>query len=100
MIYMAEKHLKILQRVLSKYPYRFFVFGPRIKGTEKRFSDLDLCYKEKIPSLTLSKLEEDFEESDLPFKVDIINWNYCSNNFKELIAKDMVLLELNNTFKN
>ena len=100
MIHMEEKHLRILQRILSKYPYYFFVFGSRVKGTEKRFSDLDLCYKENIPSVVLFKLEEDFEESDLPFKVDVVNWNYCSNDFKKLIEKDMIPLDLNSTLKN
>lgn len=99
MIHMQEKHLRILQQIISKYPYSFFVFGSRVKGTERRFSDLDLCYKEPIPSIKLYKLEEDFEESNLPFKVDIVNWDYCSENLRKLIEKDMIPLDLDNNLK-
>lgn len=99
MIHMEERHLQILEQILSQYQYYFFAFGSRVKGTEKRFSDLDLCYKENIPSVTISKLEEDFEESNLPFKVDIVNWNYCSNDFRSLIEKDMIPLNFRNTFR-
>jgi predicted nucleotidyltransferase len=91
MIQMEERHLQILRQILSQYPYAFFIFGSRVKGTQKRFSDVDLCYKEKIPSAVISKLEEDLEESNLPFKVDLVNWELCSDDFKKLIEKDMIL---------
>jgi predicted nucleotidyltransferase len=49
------------------------VFGSRITGKAKKFSDLDLVVMGENP-LTLSlvsALAEDFTESDLPFKVDV-----------------------------
>ena len=99
MIHVEEKHLKILHKILSKYPYQFFAFGSRVKGTKKRFSDLDLCYKDSIPSVTLSKIEEEFEESNLPFKIDIVNWDHCSDDFRKLIEKDMIPLEFDKNLK-
>lgn len=92
-IYLEQKYWQIVQEILIKYPYKFYAFGSRVKGTAKKFSDLDLCYKESIPLLVIANIEEDFVGSDLPFKVDLIDWHTCSDDFKQLIGKD--LLEFN-----
>ncbi len=44
MIYVEKKHLKIIQDILTKYPYKFFAFGSRVRGDYKKLSDLDLCF--------------------------------------------------------
>lgn len=89
MIHIEERHLKIIRDILKKYPYTFFAFGSRVQGTHKTFSDLDLCVKEELSDLTKGDLEEEFEESMLPFKVDIIEWNKISKDFQSLIEKDL-----------
>lgn len=93
MIHLEPRHLKMVMDIVSKYPYTFYVFGSRAKGTHKRLSDLDLCYFEEIPLLAISDLEEQFTESDLPFTVDLVNWNTCRPSFQELIKKDLIKLE-------
>ena len=72
MIQLENKHREIIQQILTKYPYRFFAYGSRVKGKAEKYSDLDLCYQEEIPLNILSHISEDFEESDLPFKVDLV----------------------------
>ncbi len=93
MIHMEERHWKIVQDILSHYPYTFYAFGSRAKGREKRFSDLDLCFTDSIPYNVQAHIDEDFEESDLPFKVDIIDWNSMSPDFQERIRQDLVLVK-------
>lgn len=93
MLFMEPKHWKIVQKILSKYPYAFYAFGSRVKGNPKTLSDLDLCFFENIPTNTLAHIDEDFEESDLPYKVDIVNWNTCSDTFREIIKKDLVRIQ-------
>jgi predicted nucleotidyltransferase len=90
MIYMDKRHLNIVQQILAKYPYTFYAFGSRTKGTQRPLSDLDICFKEDIPWNIRAHIDEDFEESDLPFTVDIIDWNTCSPDFQARIAKDLV----------
>lgn len=77
---------------MKKYPFTFYAFGSRVKKSAKKFSDLDLCYKEVIPDAVIAKIEEEFIESDLPFKVDLINWKNCSPDFQKLIEKDLIPL--------
>ena len=90
---MEARHWKIVQDILKKYPYTFYAFGSRAKGNPRRFSDLDLCYCENIPTCDLLQIEEDFEESDLPYKVDLIDWQGCDATFQSLIYKDLLLIQ-------
>jgi uncharacterized protein len=86
---LEERHWAILQDILQKYPYNFYAYGSRVKGKAKKFSDLDLCYQEDIPLNTLTHLEADFEESDLPIIIELVDWKRMSPDFQELIKKDL-----------
>ena len=92
MLQLKSKHQQIIQRILSKYPHKFYAYGSRTKGQAEEYSDLDLCYQEPIPWKTLSNICGELEESDLPFKVDLVYWEWMSPEFQEMIKKDLVLL--------
>lgn len=66
-----------------------------MKGTHHIFSDLDLYYKEEIPLPILNHIEEDFEESDLPFKVDLIDWQTASKEFRAAIKDNVLVIQKN-----
>ncbi len=93
MLIIDEKHLKIVQDILKKYPYSFYAFGSRVNGKPKKLSDLDLYFTADIPYNIRDHLDADFEESDLPYKVDIINWNTCSDTFKKEISKNTICIQ-------
>lgn len=94
MIDLAEKHKKMVNSILASVPHhQFYVFGSRVKGTAKPFSDLDLAVNDVLSTRERSQLEMLFEESDLPFKVDIIELPKISGSFKEHITPDLVLWE-------
>jgi len=90
MLQIETRHLEIINSILSKYPYTFYAYGSRVRGEAKKYSDLDLCYREEIPWNVLSHIQEDLEESDLPFKVDLIFWELMGSEFQELIKDDLV----------
>jgi predicted nucleotidyltransferase len=93
MIQLLDKHKRIVMAILSKYPYHFYVFGSRAKGTAKPFSDLDLAVKENMQALDKTKIITEFEESDLPFKIDLIEMSKIDPSFKAHILSDLILLE-------
>lgn len=84
---------EIIKTILSKHPNIFFAFGSRVKGTHKQFSDLDLCYKQAILDVDISNLLDAFEQSNLPFKVDVVSWDRCSSEFQRHIENDLILVE-------
>jgi predicted nucleotidyltransferase len=86
------RHLNILKLILNKYPYQFYAYGSRTKGTAWKFSDLDLCHQENIPRKVIYQIQEELEESDLPFFVELTNWKQMRPEFRELIRKDLTLI--------
>lgn len=72
------------------------VFGSRATGKAKKFSDLDLCIKAaKALGLDLSSaLAEDFAQSDLPWKVDVVDWATTSQGFRSIIEQHGVPLDI------
>lgn len=100
MIYIEQRHWKIVEEILSKYPYTFYAFGSRTKGTQKRLSDLDLCFKEPIPFNVQGHIEEDFQESDLPFKVDVLDWRLMAPEFQEIIGKNLIPIQRSTNHAN
>ena len=71
-------------------------FGSRVNGGgARKYSDLDLVIigKKKLSARSLADLKDAFQESDLPFRVDVLDWHRISAGFKEIIdAKHEVLL--------
>ena len=65
-------------------------FGSRVAGSAQRFSDLDLCVLSPITLAALSELREAFEESDLPFVVDLSRWEDLAPPFRETVLRQGV----------
>lgn len=80
---------------------KVWVFGSRATWTTKDSSDLDLAIDAGRP-LTRQEsgsLSEAFDESNLPYKVDIVDMQTVSENFKKIIERDKVGLTISNDRK-
>ncbi len=66
-----------------------WAFGSRIGAGSKRFSDLDLAVVATTPLSTrrLALLASAFEESDLPIKVDVVDWQSTPPAFQRRIVE-------------
>ncbi len=75
-----------------------YAFGSRVKSNSFKFSDFDLALKksdnQKISLETFAQLKYDFEESDLIYKVDVIDLNSISKDFFNSICNDLVKIDL------
>ncbi len=96
MIYLENRHLEIILNILKSYSFDFYIFGSRAKGDHKPQSDVDICVKGNISLRQKGEIMEAFDESKLPFLVDLVIWDRCEKSFKDLIAVDMKPLQLNN----
>jgi predicted nucleotidyltransferase len=70
------------------------VFGSRATGRARRYSDLDLAIDAGRP-LTLDEiagLAEAFSDSDLPYKVDIVDWRNIEDRWRQTIMAERVAL--------
>ncbi|WP_395830682.1 restriction endonuclease subunit S [Elstera sp.] len=80
----------ILQTHVPQYPV--WAFGSRATWKAKEFSDLDLAIitETPLPLDVAASLREAFSDSDLPWKVDVVDWASTSATFREIIARDKV----------
>lgn len=90
-------HLAIVEHILAEHVPECEVraFGSRATWNAKDHSDLDLVVVggEPLPNRTLASLKEAFEESRLPMRVDVIDWNTIAESFRELIDLDTVVVQ-------
>jgi uncharacterized protein len=90
-IYLSDNEFKIVKSILKDYKHSY-VFGSRVTGKCKKFSDLDICLKDKISDYEYVLLQEKFEESDLPFTVDLVEYDKVSDSFKKIIDQESIPL--------
>lgn len=97
---LKSKHKQILLDIFAKYltiPASILVFGSRVNGDATNGSDLDLVIKTtdntKIDIENLTTLQQKLTESNIPFLVDVLDWNRIPDYFQENILKNYEILE-------
>ena len=72
-----------------------WVYGSRVKWTARPQSDLDLVvFTKPDQERRVSELREAFEESNLPFRVDLLVWRTIPEQYrKQIEAEHVVLVE-------
>ena len=92
----AEQRKLVWQILRANLPpeVKVWVFGSRATGRARRYSDLDLAIDAGRP-LTLDEtasLADAFSESDLSYRVDIVDWHAIDDRFRQIIAHERVPL--------
>lgn len=87
----------IIRNILQKHVpgLEVWAFGSRARWSAKPFSDLDLAIigDAPLPLEVSAAMAEDFSESDLPWKVDLVDWATTSDSFRQIIARDKVIIQ-------
>lgn len=90
-------HWGIVHDILQKHvpQLEVWAFGSRAKWQAKEFSDLDLAIIGDTPlSLDVrASLNEAFSESDLPWKVDVVDWATTNDSFRKIIAQKKIVVQ-------
>jgi type I restriction enzyme S subunit len=92
----AEQN-KIILDLLKKFlvDCEVWVYGSRVKATSTPKSDLDMVvFADKSQRLQVAELREAFEESNLPFCVDLFMWYEIPEQFQENIKAEHVVLQV------
>jgi len=97
MIDVSPEHLDTIKEILRKRVPGCDVraFGSRVSGSSRSYSDLDLAVAgpEKLDRDTIRLLKEDFENSNLPFRVDVLDWHQIDESFRVIIEKECEMLQ-------
>ena len=74
---LTDRDMQTLQDIFNNYPEveTVFIFGSRASSVYKFGSDIDLAVmNEGVPETVIGSIKSDFEESSLPYAVDLINY--------------------------
>jgi len=82
---LTAQDFRLIDSIFKQFPHTYYVFGSRIKGTYRPFSDLDILVKDTITLSQLAEIKEAFDNSDLPFKIDICRDTDLDARFRGLI---------------
>ena len=83
----SDQHRLLVELIKRHLPYTdVWAYGSRVTWTSRPQSDLDLVvFSGSEQTGQVSHLREAFEESDLPFQVDVLVWNDLPEPFQEEI---------------
>lgn len=75
----------ILDLNLPDNSYKAFIFGSRATNSNRSFSDIDLGIlgSKPLPSKNYINLIQAFEDSDIPYRTEIVDFSSVSDKFKE-----------------
>jgi predicted nucleotidyltransferase len=93
----TPEHRQLVIDILREYlpsDVAVWVFGSRATGRARRYSDLDLAIDagRQLSFDETGALSEAFSDSDLPYRVDIVDWRLVGDDFRRLIAADRLPL--------
>lgn len=89
MIDLSPDQLKLVRTIVEEHfpECEVRAFGSRANGTAKKHSDLDLALvgDALLARDRVYRLQDAFEESVLPFRVDVVDWHSISEEFRRVI---------------
>jgi len=103
-IMIKEKYLqqieKIIRHILSGHnDVKVYIFGSRARMDFHETSDIDIALlgKKILPNILLSRLREAFEESTIPYQIDVVDLLAVDESFRHVVLKEGKLwIELSN----
>ena len=80
----------IVRRVVGSLPVRVFLFGSRALETSRPTSDIDLALLPDgpIPTDLVARLRDEFEESAIPYAVDVIDLSLVDEGFRQKVLRE------------
>lgn len=90
-MHLTPAQLQTVRAVLARHlpDGTVWAFGSRVHGRHlKPFSDLDLAVLTPLSVDQLAALRSAFTESDLPFRVDLIDMEATEHEFRRIIERD------------
>lgn len=84
----------IITKYLPRNDFKVFLFGSRASGKNRPGSDFDIGImgKKPVDFGIMGLLEEDLENSDIPYKIDIVDFQRVPEGFKKLALRKTISL--------
>lgn len=85
-----EQIKKIIRKAFGRQRVTIVLYGSRARGNARPNSDYDIALKSvrPLPAEIISEIKFRLEESNIPFKVDIVDLAGVSDELKRSISKE------------
>ena len=97
MISPETKYLNLAKEIILKNvpkdDFAVFLFGSRASGKSYRTSYIDIGFmgEKELPILIKSNIEDELEESIIPYTVDLIDFKKVSSDFKRIALENIMI---------
>ena len=84
----------VVRKHLPDPKYRLFIFGSRSQKKHRPFSDIDVGISGPIPvpSQVLANIQEELENSDLPYIAQLVDFSQTSGSFNNKALQNTISL--------
>lgn len=83
---------RIVLGLIGPHRARVFLYGSRARGDADRCSDIDIAVwpQAPLPAGTLARIRDAFEESTIPYHVDVIDLSTVDESFRQKVLSEAV----------
>ena len=84
--------IDIIRKYIKDKSIEILLFGSRAEGNSSMISDYDLAIrsKDELSETILSTIKEELDNSNIPFKVDLVDYNKVSDALRESIDRSNI----------
>lgn len=89
-----ETKRKIIGVISLLIPHAsIYLFGSRARGTQSKWSDIDIAVDagEKISRYSIDEARSMLEASNTPFKIEIVDFNSVSSDMQKSIVDERIV---------
>jgi predicted nucleotidyltransferase len=92
---MPDKYMALIREIvlenINREKTTVFLFGSRASSTNRTFSDVDIGFisEGKLSTRLLRKINDNIEESRVPYHVDLVDFYDVDEEFKEKALRDI-----------
>ncbi len=101
----STKYINICKKtvlsLIDQSKFAVFLFGSRASGQASKYSDIDIGImgKDEFSLKSIFKIKNILNEKDMPYKVDIVDFNRVDKSFKEIALRDIIIWNQPNDLK-
>ncbi len=90
---LQEKHTETITSIVDPCikgkKVQVFLFGSSVR--KERFGDFDIGLMGEVDAPLVRKLKNAFEESTIPYKVDVVDFNHVAKTFRDNVFKEPII---------
>ena len=81
---------RIVMSMLKNHPVSIYLFGSRAIGKGTKYSDIDVAIlpRSHLPVGLMSDIRETIENSNILYKVDLVDLSEVSDSFKQKVLSE------------